>query len=169
LQIVLSKNFKIISLKPDHKLFLIRFFILLLLVIWMAGFLLPLITSIENPFINYVIKRLYSTTCHQESFKCISIGNDKMLVCARCAGIYFGALISAIFGLFIIPLFVSKKLLLISIVPLLLDVLLTSSGVYSYSQFLSFATGIIFGIAIYLFTFEELKNLFLTNNRKYRE
>jgi uncharacterized membrane protein len=135
----------------------------------MAGFLMPLITSIENPFINYLLKRLYSTTCHQEGLKCISIGNDKMLVCARCAGIYFGAFISAIFALFIIFPFISNKILLISILPLLMDVFLTSSGIYSYSQFLSFATGVIFGIVIFLFTMEELGNLFLTNNRKYRE
>jgi uncharacterized membrane protein len=92
-----------------------------------------------------------------------------MLVCARCAGIYFGAFISAIFSLFIFIPFISKKLLMISILPLLLDVFFTTTGVYSYSQFLSFVTGIIFGIAICLFTMEELENLFLTNNRKYQE
>jgi uncharacterized membrane protein len=161
LQIEVSKNFKLIIFKPDSKIFLVRIFILLLLASWMVGFLLPLIISIENPFINYVLKRFYSTVCHQEGFKCISIGQATMLVCARCAGIYFGAFITSISSLFIIVPFISKKLLMISILPLMMDVFLTTSGVYTYSQFLSFVTGIIFGMVIYLFTILELEKFIL--------
>jgi len=132
-----------------------------MLAIWITGFLLPLITTLDNPFANFFLKRLYSTVCHQENFKCISFGNDKMLVCARCAGIYFGAFITSISSLFFIVPFISKKILMISILPLMMDVFLTTSGVYTYSQALSFMTGIIFGIVIYLFTILELEKFIL--------
>ena len=84
-----------------------------------------------------------------------------MLVCARCAGIYFGTFITAIISLLITLPFVSKKILMIAILPLITDVLLTSIGLYTYSQFLSFMTGIIFGIVIYLFTIIELEKFIL--------
>jgi uncharacterized membrane protein len=132
---------------------------LLFLATWITGFLLPIVTTIENPFINFLLKRIYSPVCHQENLKCISIGSSKMLVCARCTGIYFGALITAISSLFITIPFVSKKILMIAILPLIADVLLTSIGLYSYSQLLSFMTGILFGAVIYLFTILELENL----------
>ena len=132
-----------------------------MLAVWISGFLLPVITSINNPFINYLLKRLYSTVCHQNNYKCIALESGKMLVCARCAGIYFGTFISAIFSLFITIPFVSKKILMVAILPLIIDVLLTSIGLYSYSQFLSLVTGMMFGIVIYLFTILELEKFIL--------
>ena len=56
---------------------------------------------------------------------------------------------------------ISKKILMIAILPLIADVLLTSIGIYNYSQALSFITGIIFGIVIYLFTILELEKFIL--------
>jgi uncharacterized membrane protein len=132
-----------------------------MLAIWITGFSLPLITSINNPFGNFLLKKLYSTTCHQESFKCFYIGNAKMLVCARCAGIYFGSFVSSIFSFFIVIPLLSKKLLVVSMLPMLIDVFLTSAGVYTYSQILSFITGFIFGIVIYLFTILEIEKFIL--------
>jgi uncharacterized membrane protein len=169
LQIALVKNFKSISVNPNHRIILIRFLVLSILGIWVVGFLLPLITTLYIPFTNFLITKCYSTVCHQESFKCISIENNSMLVCARCGGLYFGAFIASISSLFTLRLNISKRLLLISILPLLIDVFLTSLGVYSYSQTYSFATGIIFGSVIYLFMiadFEKLilKKLFDTGN-----
>ena len=144
-----------------NKIFLVRFFLLLILALWITGFLLPVITNNDNPFVNFLLKRIYSPICHQENSKCISIGDGKMLVCARCAGIYFGTFITAIISLLITLPFVSKKILMIAILPLITDVLLTSIGIYNYSQFLSFMTGIIFGIVIYLFTIIELEKFIL--------
>ncbi|MGB5289451.1 MAG: DUF2085 domain-containing protein, partial [Ignavibacteriaceae bacterium] len=105
--------------------------------------------------------KLYSTVCHQDSIKCISIDNNSMLVCARCAGIYFGVLIAVIAGLFIIRPVVSKRLLLISILPLLIDVLLISLGIYSYSKLMALVTGIISGSVIYFFIIAEIEKFSL--------
>ena len=150
-----------IDRNSGNKIFLLRLFVILILSIWITGFILPVITNIDNPLINFLLKRIYSPVCHQENFKCISVEDNKMLVCSRCAGIYSGTFITAIFSLFIAIPFVSKKILMIAILPLITDVLLTSFGLYTYSQFLSFITGIIFGIVIYLFTILELEQFIL--------
>lgn len=161
MKITSFKNFKSIDVNPIHHVFLIRFFLLTLLTIWITGFLLPLITTIKNPLTNFVITRFYSTVCHQEGFKCISINNSSMLVCARCAGIYFGALIAAVSSLFIIRSLISKRFLLISILPLVTDVFLISLGIYPYSKSLAFVTGIIFGSTIYYYIIAEIEKLSL--------
>ena len=154
-------NSHTIHRNSGNKIFLLRLFVILILSIWITGFLLPVVTTIDNPLINFLLKRIYSPICHQENLKCITIGSGKMLVCARCAGIYFGAFIAAIISLLITIPLVSKKILMIAILPLITDVLLTSIGIYNYSQALSFITGIIFGIVIYLFTILELEKFIL--------
>jgi len=161
LQIALLKNSKLISVDPAHHLFLIKFFVLFLLTIWVTVFLLPLVSTIDNALINFLITKLYSTVCHQENMKCISIDNKSMLVCARCTGIYFGALIAAISSLVLLRQLTNKRLLLFSIIPLLTDVFLVSLGIYSYSKSLAFITGIISGCIIYLFILAEIEKLIL--------
>ena len=161
MQIALLKNLKSVGVDSAHQVLLIRFIFLSLLTIWIIGFLLPVVSTIDNPLTNFLITKIYSTVCHQESLKCISIDNISMLVCARCAGIYFGALIAAISSLFILQSIINDRLILISILPLLTDVLLVSLGIYSYSKFISFSTGIVFGSIIYLFILAEIEKLIL--------
>lgn len=161
MQIALLKNFKLIGTDTANQILITRFVFLSLLTIWITGFLLPLVSAIDNPLTNFVMTRFYSTVCHQDSTKCISIDNNSTLVCARCAGIYFGALIAAISSIIIFHPLTSKKLLLISIIPLLIDVLLVSLGIYSYSKIISFITGMVFGSIIYLFILTEIEKLIL--------
>ena len=161
LHIALLKNFKSSGIDTAHQVFLIRFFVLSILTIWVTGFLLPLASTIDNQLANFLITKIYSTVCHQESTKCISIDNNSMLVCARCAGIYSGALIAAISCLFILRPIAIKNLLLISVIPMLADVLLVSLGIYTYSRFVSFTTGMIFGSIVYLFILSEIEKLIL--------
>jgi uncharacterized membrane protein len=106
------------------------------------------------------LSKIYSTVCHQESAKCISIGGWSMLVCARCAGIYAGALTAGYLTLILIAPSISLKVFMLFFIPLLIDMFFTFIGVYVYSQSLAFATGSIFGIAVYLFLQSELENLF---------
>jgi uncharacterized membrane protein len=114
---------------------------------------------VQNPLANLILSHLYSTICHKDIIKCISFGNAEMLVCARCAGIYIGALISAILSLLISINPVNRRYLILSSFPLLLDVILVMFGVYSYSKFVSFATGIIFGSVIYLVIILEFEKI----------
>jgi len=83
-----------------------------------------------------------------------------MLVCARCAGIYSGALIAGLISLLLIVPSISRRVLILSSIPLAMDVFFTFTGVYNYSQFLAFATGLAFGGIIYLLIVSELENLF---------
>jgi uncharacterized membrane protein len=111
---------------------------------------------------NYLIKEFYSTVCHQDGSKCIFIGADSMLICARCAGIYLGGFLTGVLSLFIININLNKKILFFSAIPMVLDVSLTSLGVYSYSKTVAFSTGLILGSVIYYFIISELEN-FLIN------
>jgi len=161
LQIALLKNFKLIGTDTANQILITRFVFLSLLTIWITGFLLPLVSTIDDPLTNFLIAKIYSTVCHQDSTKYISIDNNSTLVCARCSGIYFGALIAAIASIIIFHPLTSKKLLLISIIPLLIDVLLVSLGIYSYLKIISFITGMVFGSIIYLFILTEIEKLIL--------
>ena len=55
------------------------------------------------------------------------------------------------------------KILFASIIPILFDVFLSTTGVYQYSQMVALFTGIIFGFVVYLFIIKELEN-FIANN-----
>ena len=140
-----------------------RFLLLSSLSIWILGFLLPAISSANNLMTNFLLSKIYSTVCHQESAKCISIGGATMLVCSRCAGIYAGAFTAGLFSLILIVPSISRKIFMFSLIPLVIDVFFTLAGIYNYSQSLAFATGFIFGNVVYLFLQSELENLFVNN------
>lgn len=141
-------------------------FLILLLSIWIFGFLSPLIAKIENPFIQFLLARIYSRVCHQDAAKCISLGGEIMFVCSRCAGIYFGALSAGILALlYKIPELTLKHLTILSL-PLMLHVALTFTGIYSYSKMIAFITGICFGSAVSLIFFSEVKQLISKYNYK---
>jgi len=142
------------------KIILIRLLLLFLLSIWIYGFLLPTITLFDNTISNMILSRVYSTACHQENVKCISIGNTSMLVCSRCAGIYFGSFTAGLLSLLLIVPSISRRVLILSAIPLGMDVLFVLTGVYTYSQGIAFATGLVFGGVMYLFLLKELENLF---------
>jgi uncharacterized membrane protein len=86
------------------------------------------------------------------------------MVCARCTGIYFGALLSSIAIILISNLYFKDLLPLISISAFLLfDVILTSLGFYNYSIEISFITGILFGAILYIYILEILEKFFISN------
>ena len=142
------------------KIILIRFLLTCLLSIWIIGFLLPTITSTNNSLSSFVLSRIYSNVCHQESAKCILIGSSAMLVCARCAGIYLGALVAGLLSSLLILPSISRRVLILSLIPIAIDVFFTFTGIYSYSQSLAFTTGLAFGGIVYLMVLAELENLF---------
>jgi len=115
------------------------------------------------------LSRVYSSVCHQESAKCISIGGASMLVCVRCAGIYFGSFTTGLLSLLLIVPSISRRVLLFSAIPLAMDVLFVLTGVYTYSQGIAFVTGLVFGGVVYLFLLNELENLFSNKSFKGNE
>jgi len=142
------------------KIILTRIILLLILSLWIYGFLLPTITSIDNTISNILLSGVYSKICHQQNAKCITIGGTSMLVCARCAGNYFGAFTAGLLSLLLIVPSISRRVLILSAIPLGMDVLFVFTGVYIYSQGIAFATGLVFGSGVYLFLLNELENLF---------
>ena len=83
-----------------------------------------------------------------------------MLVCSRCAGIYTGALIAGLLSLLVTLPEINKKILILSTIPLAMDVFFIFTGVYTYSRSIAFSTGLAFGSIIYLLIISELENLF---------
>ena len=83
-----------------------------------------------------------------------------MLVCARCAGIYSGALLAGLLSLIMIIPLIGGRVLVLSSIPLASDVFLTFTGVYNYSQGFAFATGLVFGCIAYLISISKLEELF---------
>lgn len=143
---------------------LLRLLLLTILSIWILGFIHPSFISRQNSLIQYLLSRIYLGVCHQETSKCFMIAEGNMLVCARCAGIYLGALF---FGLITLKYKFSGfglHLLLLALAPIFIDVFCTSFGIYTYSKFVALSTGLIFGVVIYIFLINELEKYFSTKS-----
>ncbi len=117
-------------------------------------------------FLYPFLKILYSHVCHQQPEKVLSIDGHNLLVCSRCAGIYIGSLLSSLILLFV-PIFkISNiKYLIFATAPMLIDVILYSIGVYTYSKELALFSGILFGIAGIIYIYNGLQIL-LAEKRK---
>jgi len=89
-----------------------------------------------------------------------------IFVCARCAGIYTGGFIVSLMLLCGMAIKTRKmKLLLISSVIIISDVLLYNAGFYKYYNLLSFFTGLFFGISVYLVFISEI-SIFINKRRR---
>ncbi len=132
----------------------IRVSLFVLLLIWCTGFSLrvlfpaSLFVKIFGPF----IKKIYGEVCHQIKYKTFSISGHYFFVCARCTGIYTGALFTSF-----ITIFINKKIkikntvLYVSVMPLMADVLGSTLKIYNYSKDIAFATGLFFGSVVFFY------------------
>ena len=152
--------------KNARKNYSVRIIFSALILFWCLGIISQLFIpeifkySLPVKLLNYN----YSLVCHQNDMKSFVVDDNQFMVCARCTGIYFGALLSSIAIIFISNLYFQNLLPLISIsVFLLLDVILTSLGVYNYSIEISFITGILFGAILYIYILEVLEKFFISN------
>jgi uncharacterized membrane protein len=113
---------------------------------------------------------LYSNVCHQDVSKSFTCNNIPFLVCARCTGIYFGAIISAVVILLLnIKLKFKTKYLYLLSIPMLLDVLFYSTGIYPYNKFIASSTGFLFGSSIFLYILSALEYLLFINQKNTNE
>ena len=79
----------------------VRIIILSSLFFWCLGFTFNSFSPKSGAIIFYpFLKQIYSTVCHQTDYKSIEFNGINFLVCARCCGIYFGALLGAVYLLF---------------------------------------------------------------------
>ncbi|MDO8550456.1 MAG: DUF2085 domain-containing protein [Ignavibacteria bacterium] len=120
---------------------------------WCAGFTLNVFTNgsafsvASTPIFNF----FYDNVCHQDENKLISLNGFNFLVCARCSGIYTGALLSSVLLLLSlkkkeIPL----KIFSIASIVLLTDVILNNFLLNSYNKISAFITGLFFGSVCFL-------------------
>ncbi len=134
----------------------------LLILIWIVGTLIEfLIPHFEILTILYPSFRfLYSHVCHQQLEKTISIDGHGFLVCSRCFGIYFGSLISSFILLFLPVIRIHKiSYLVIGALPMFIDVILYSIGIYSYSKQIAFFSGFLFGMVGIVYIYNGIQIL----------
>lgn len=150
--------------------FLLRSVISLFSFLWIIGIISPCLKINVLHTIYPFQKMLYSNVCHQYDHKSFSCNDISFLVCARCTGIYFGAFISSViilFGNFRLS-FKTKYLYFFS-VPMLLDVIFYSSGIYQYNKYFASLTGILFGSGIFIYILSAIEYLLFIKQQNYNE
>lgn len=154
-------------IQTKSKLFF-RIIIFTLILIWCFGFISPVFfNNLNYLVITYPFtKKIYSLICHQIASKSFNINGENLLVCARCTGIYAGALLASIISLFYsFKIIKNLNLFLYSIIFLALDVFFTTAGIYHYSKLLAFLTGIFFGSVSFLYILNVIEiNLLKESN-----
>ncbi len=142
-------------------IFYLKIFFLAGLLVWNLGIFSPCLNSKSNLFTYHLIKFIYSPVCHQKIERSFSCNHFQLMVCARCSGIYFGAMIAALLNLLPVSVTISKRFLFYAAIPMLIDIILINSGVYEYIKVISFITGNIFGATVFIFIFDIVKDYFV--------
>ena len=155
-------NSEIVSYSnPGRRVILINIFLVFVLTAWCAGFLLPLYLPeiAGNNLFYQFFKLCYSHVCHQNEEASFYINGSHILVCARCSGIYLGALVVLILLLFKrTGMNLSLLPLLLFSFPLIIDAVAVRLHIYTYSKFNAFITGILFGSIFIIYIFETIIN-----------
>ena len=117
--------------------------------------------QLYSPILIIFSDLFFSNLCHQNPDKTFECGSGLLLVCARCFGIYTGALLSSLILVF------SKKTvkwnlvpLVVTSIPIFLDVLLVNLSVYKYSQIMAYITGMLFGSIAFIYILSVIENTF---------
>lgn len=116
--------------------------------LWCAFlFLPPLLSGPGNEIISAQLYKSYSHICHQYDARSLHVFGDKLAVCSRCSAVYFGFLV----GIVLFRLLPKRNIkpvpyLLISLLPMLLDVMSDLSGLHASTFLTRIATGSFFGI-----------------------
>ena len=120
--------------------------------VWVLFIVLPPIFA-ANGFTGFAspIYKFFSFICHQLSDRTFHLGEHPMAVCSRCFGVYFGLLL----GLLIYPLWrkiddiepLPRKWLILSIIPMGIDVSLKTLDIWENTFATRFITGLILGVA----------------------
>lgn len=150
-------------LKSKYKTIKIIFNFLLLA--WCSGFILPVVFPQLTPILNL----FYRNVCHQNLSKTIYTGNFHFLVCSRCTGIYLGLLASSFIIWFKQADNIPLKYLIISTIPIIIDILFLSFGIYNYSKPLALLTGFVFGSTGFFYIWDGIEKLLNELYSKKRE
>lgn len=142
-------------MKPSRAIFIGKIFIFIIILFWCAGILTAQIFPVLYP----ISKLTYSHVCHQNQAKTIFLFNKPLLVCARCTGIYAGCLLSSSLILFIRLRELPIKFLLISSLPIIIDVMFVQFGIMNYSKYSALISGFIFGSITFLYIWNGIEKM----------
>jgi len=144
-----------------------------LLSLWCIGIIsVPLLKQSGWMQTADVLYSFFSRVCHQDDARSFHIDGEKIGVCIRCSGIYFGFLI----GLISLPLshilrrknFPAVGFFFFAVIPMAVDVVLNTAGIHSCTPVTRTVTGALFGISMAWFIFpifiEACVQLFTRNN-----
>lgn len=136
------------------------------LLLWTSGIFIPCL-GINSPILYFLSDQIYSTACHQNQLKSFKCNNDFLFVCSRCLGIYIGALAISAYLIFFNKKYFQLKLLplIISIIPVFLDVIFVKISIYDYSHTISFISGLLFGSTAFVYILSVIENSFVENNK----
>ena len=100
------------------------------------------------------IYHTFGFLCHQLPDRSFFLAGNKFAVCSRCTGIYSGAALALLFYPLLRPLRLtytpSRKWLIAAAIPLVIDFLLTVTGVWQNTHTTRFVTGFLLGsVAIF--------------------
>ncbi len=112
----------------------------------------PVLAANQNGISATLIYMLFAPICHQIRERSFFLLDHPWAVCQRCSGIYLGILAASLFQTAIpISLVQDEKRrywVLVATAPLLVDVVLASSGLWSSTPLIRFFTGFLFGSMI---------------------
>ena len=123
----------------------------------------PVALHLEATSFAHTVYGSYSRICHQLDSHSLHLFGAKLAVCARCTAIYFGFFA----GVLLYPLYSRKRrsqsvnrLLLLTSLPLLIDVFLNVLGINESTLFTRIFTGAIFGLSTPLMILEPADEAF---------
>ena len=148
-----------------NKLFLVKIIVVILLIIFSLGILFPVVSPEFNGkiFVVHLLSNIYSIVCHQSESALVHLNDNHLLVCARCTGIYFGALMLLLLILIKpVKVNVDLKPLFIFSIPLIIDAIAVRLSIYPYSTIIAFITGLLFGAIVLFYILDAIENSFYT-------
>jgi hypothetical protein len=146
------------TFNPAFTTYFLKIILAFLLLLWCVGSVYPyLVSNNINHLVSTFLNHSYSLVCHQADQKLISLNGSSTYLCARCTGIYVGALFMAVSLLMInIRTNISLKPLITASSIILLDVIFINANLYIYSSWIAFTSGFLFGTVIYIYVFDVL-------------
>ncbi len=145
----------------------------ILILLWCIGILaVPLLKHAGWTQTADVLYSFFSRVCHQDDARSFHIEGEKVGVCIRCSGIYFGFLL----GLIALPFshllrqknFPPMGFFIFAVVPMAIDVILNTAGIHACTPMTRTITGALFGMSMAWFIFpifvEACSQLFSRNN-----
>ena len=159
-------------LQTTYKLTAVKILLFILLLIWCAGIIFPPVSPdfAGKLVITQILNYTYSLVCHQTNSALEHFDNNHLLVCTRCTGLYFGALLFIIL-LIVKPFKVKRGLkpFFFLSTPLIADAIAIRMGIYNYSATFTFITGFVCGAIIIIYIINALENSFLIPEKEIYE